>query len=40
MTTASGARSGQLVLDMRVRQAFFGNVHIRLTQREAELLAC
>ena len=30
---------GQLVLDMRVRQAFFGNVHIRLTQREAELLA-
>jgi DNA-binding response OmpR family regulator len=29
---------GQLVLDMRVRQAFFGNVHIRLTQREAELL--
>jgi len=32
-------RVGQLVLDMRVRQAFFGNVHIRLTQREAELLA-
>ncbi len=30
---------GRLVLDMRVRQAFFGNVHIRLTQREAELLA-
>jgi DNA-binding response OmpR family regulator len=30
---------GKLVLDMRVRQAFFGNVHIRLTQREAELLA-
>ncbi len=30
---------GRLLLDMRVRQAFFGNVHIRLTQREAELLA-
>jgi DNA-binding response OmpR family regulator len=30
---------GRLVLDMRVRQAYFGNVHIRLTQREAELLA-
>ncbi len=30
---------GKLVLDMRVRQAFFGNVHIRLTQREAELLS-
>jgi DNA-binding response OmpR family regulator len=29
---------GRLVLDMRVRQAYFGNVHIRLTQREAELL--
>jgi DNA-binding response OmpR family regulator len=30
---------GQLVLDMRVRQAYFGNVRIRLTQREGELLA-
>lgn len=30
---------GRLLLDMRLRQAFFGNVHIRLTQREAELLA-
>ncbi|MGO8739236.1 response regulator transcription factor [Rhodoblastus sp.] len=30
---------GQLVLDLRKRQAFFGNVHIRLTQREVELLA-
>jgi DNA-binding response OmpR family regulator len=30
---------GQLVLDMRTRQAHFGNVHIRLTQRESELLA-
>jgi len=30
---------GRLVLDMGVRQAYFGNVHIRLTQREAELLA-
>ncbi len=30
---------GKLLLDMRLRQAFFGNVHIRLTQREAELLA-
>jgi DNA-binding response OmpR family regulator len=29
---------GRLLLDMRLRQAFFGNVHIRLTQREAELL--
>ena len=30
---------GRLVLDLRIRQAHFGNVHIRLTQREAELLA-
>jgi DNA-binding response OmpR family regulator len=29
---------GQLVLDMRTRQAHYGNAHIRLTQREAELL--
>ena len=30
---------GQLVLDMRTRQAHYGNAHIRLTQREAELLS-
>ncbi|WP_298427810.1 response regulator transcription factor [Rhodoblastus sp.] len=30
---------GQLVLDLRTRQAFYGGVHIRLTQREAELLS-
>jgi len=30
---------GQLVLDMHTRQAHFGKVHIRLTQREAELLS-
>ena len=29
---------GQLVLDMRTRQAHFRKVHIRLTQRESELL--
>jgi DNA-binding response OmpR family regulator len=29
---------GQLVLDMRTRQAHFGKAHIRLTQRESELL--
>lgn len=29
---------GQLVLDLHTRQAHFGRVHIRLTQREAELL--
>jgi DNA-binding response OmpR family regulator len=37
---SSGRRKvGQLVLDLRTRQAFYGSVHIRLTQREAELLA-
>ncbi len=30
---------GRLMLDMHARQAYFSNVHIRLTQREAELLA-
>jgi DNA-binding response OmpR family regulator len=30
---------GRLVLDMCIRQAVFGNVHIWLSQREAELLA-
>jgi DNA-binding response OmpR family regulator len=30
---------GRLVLDFQTRQAHFGTVHIRLTQREAELLA-
>ncbi|MFA5123310.1 response regulator transcription factor [Zavarzinia sp.] len=30
---------GRLVLDLESRQAHFGTVHIRLTQREAELLA-
>ncbi len=30
---------GRLVLDLQTRQAHFGTVHIRLTQREAELLA-
>lgn len=30
---------GQLVLDMHTRQAHYGNAHIRLTQRESELLA-
>ena len=29
---------GQLVLDMHTRQAHFGKAHIRLTQRESELL--
>lgn len=30
---------GRLVLDFGTRQAHFGTVHVRLTQREAELLA-
>ena len=30
---------GRLVLDLQTRQAHFGTVHVRLTQREAELLA-
>jgi DNA-binding response OmpR family regulator len=30
--------AGRLVLDLETRQAHFGTVHIRLTQREAELL--
>lgn len=30
---------GRLVLDHETRQAHFGTVHVRLTQREAELLA-
>jgi DNA-binding response OmpR family regulator len=31
--------AGRLVLDLETRQAHFGTVHIKLTQREAELLA-
>jgi DNA-binding response OmpR family regulator len=30
---------GRLVLDLETRQAHYGTVHVRLTQREAELLA-
>ncbi|RJF80574.1 DNA-binding response regulator [Oleomonas cavernae] len=31
--------AGRLILDLETRQAHFGTVHIKLTQREAELLA-
>jgi DNA-binding response OmpR family regulator len=37
--SAERRKVGQLVLDMRTRQAHYGNAHIRLTQREAELLS-
>ena len=30
---------GRLVLDLQTRQAHYGTVHVRLTQREAEVLA-